>query len=81
MRSKGGTLGGNLRAAFCCDIFADAVEERAAILEYDAGLSRADADRRARILTSQSRPCSCDAFAEDASGGGVSAALTRRACI
>jgi len=57
------------------------LEERAAILEFDAGLSRADAERRARIMTSQGKLCSCAVFAEDASRGVVPAASTRLACI
>ena len=59
--SEGGNFGGVFSAAGCCAEFSDAVQERAAILEFEAGVNRVDADRRARVLTATYPPCQCDA--------------------
>ena len=56
-----GNFGGEPWASACCTAFSDAAEERAAILEYDAGLDRAEAERRALVMTTACPPCRCSA--------------------
>lgn len=64
VRFEGGIFAEYFLAGACCQAFAEAAAERAAILEFEAGFSRADADRRGRMMTAACPPCRCEAAAD-----------------